>query len=69
MTKDSFYMKEHLGYRSINLILIYIYLVSFEGDKDTIRVVKNLEESVKFLEAGFKYMIDYCDGKVFWKMK
>jgi hypothetical protein len=43
--------------------------VNFEGDEYTVKVASNWDEAVKLLEAGFAYVTDYNNGKLFKKRK
>jgi site-specific recombinase XerC len=68
-TKDLLHVKERLGHRNINNTLIYTHLVTFDSDTYTVRVAKDVESAVTLLEAGFEYVTDYGDRKLFRKRK
>ena len=68
-TKDILYVKELLGHRSILSTLVYTQLVNFGEEEFTCKVAKNLEEVKELVEAGFEYVCDYNDFKVFRKRK
>ena len=68
-TKDILHVKERLRHRNINNTLIYTHLVHFDADTYTVRVAKDVESAVTLLEAGFEYVTDYGDKKLFRKRK
>ena len=69
-TKDILHVKQLLGHRSLQSTLLYTQLVTFEDpDGYTCRVAKNLEEAKELIEAGFQYVTDMEDKKLFRKRK
>ena len=68
-TKDILHVKQLLGHRSINSTMIYTHLISFEGDEFTCRTAKTIEEAKRLIEAGFDYVTDMNDNKLFRKRK
>ena len=60
---------ERLGHRSINTTLIYTQLVNFESDCFHSSTAKTIEEAKKLVEAGFEYICDIQDIKLFRKRK
>jgi len=49
--------------------MIYIHLISFEGDEFTCRTAKTIDEAKGLIEAGFEYVTDMKDCKLFRKRK
>jgi len=69
-TKDILYVKQMLGHRSIQSTLIYTQLVDFENPEEyTCRIAENLEEARELIEAGFQYVTDIENKKLFRKRK
>jgi len=69
-TKDILYVKQLLGHKSIQSTLIYTHLISFdEDDQFTCRVARTLKEAEELIEAGFEYVTDMDDAKLFRKRK
>ena len=68
-TKDILHVMQILGHRSINNTLIYTHLVNFKDDDYTAKVAHSEQEICQLIEAGFEYVCDYEDNKVFRKRK
>jgi len=68
-TKDILHVKQLLGHKSIQNTLIYTHLVSFEDDQFTCRVARTLQEAENLIEAGFDYVTDMDNTKLFRKRK
>ena len=68
-TKDILYLQKILGHKNIQSTLIYTHLVEWEDDNWIVKVAETLEEEVQLLEAGFEYVTDYEDKKLFRKRK
>jgi len=68
-TKDILHVQERLGYRSITSTLIYTHLVNFESDEFHTAISKSLEEDEELLKAGFEYVTEREDVKIFRKRK
>jgi len=49
--------------------MLYTQLISFESDEYSSAVAKNLEEARKLVEAGFEYVTEVEDCKLFRKRK
>ncbi|MCJ7634544.1 hypothetical protein MUP77_19395 [Candidatus Bathyarchaeota archaeon] len=60
---------EILSHRSINNTLIYTHLVNFKDDDYTAKVAHSEQEVCQLIEAGFEFVCDYEDNKVFRKRK
>jgi len=68
-TKDLLHVKALLGHKDLRQTLRYTQLVNFGSEEYHIKVGKTLEECSKLLEAGFEYVTDYEDAKLFRKRK
>jgi len=68
-TRDILHVKEMLGHRSIQSTLIYTQLINFEDDDFNSATAKNVEEAQKLVEAGFEYVCDFDNIKLFRKRK
>ena len=73
-TKDILYVMKTLGHKAIQSTLIYIDLErgifnSPRNDEYTVRVAKTLDETCNLLEAGFEYVTNMDDAKIFRKRK
>jgi len=66
-TKDILHVRERLGHRNINSTLIYTHLVSFESDDFHVRIAKNLKEDKELIEAGFEYVTQRDEIKIYRK--
>jgi integrase/DNA-directed RNA polymerase subunit M/transcription elongation factor TFIIS len=68
-TKDILHVKELLGHRNINNTLIYTQLVNFESDEYHSATAKTVQEAKQLIEAGFEYVCDMENLKLFRKRK
>lgn len=68
-TKDILHVKEMLGHRSLNNTLVYTQLVTFESDDYHSATAKTVEEAKQLVEAGFEYVCDVENCKLFRKRK
>ena len=68
-TKDILYVKELLGHKNIQNTLVYTHLLNFGSDEYVCKVATSLEECTALLEAGFEYITDFEDKKIFRKRK
>jgi hypothetical protein len=55
--------------RSIQNTLLYTQLVNFESDDFHSATAQTVQEAQKFVEAGFEYVCDFTDVKLFRKRK
>ncbi len=62
-------MKEGFGHRNINSTLIYMHLVTFEGDEYHIATAKTIKEDEELLSAGFEYVTEREGIKIYRKRK
>jgi integrase len=68
-TKDILHVMRLLGHKSIQNTLVYTHLVSFESDEWNCKVASSLEEAVQRVEAGFEYITEFEEKKIFRKRK
>jgi len=70
-TKDILYVMKLLGHRDIKNTLIYTQLVNSIGEDEeyTSKVAKTINEARMLVEAGFEYVCDIEDIKLFRKRK
>ncbi|UCE29862.1 MAG: site-specific integrase, partial [Candidatus Bathyarchaeota archaeon] len=68
-TKDILYTQRKMGHRNLKNTLVYTHLVNFKSDEYTVRLAETIHEACKLLEAGFEYVCDMNDIKVFRKRK
>jgi len=68
-TKDILYVKEQLGHKRLESTLIYTHLVDFKDEEYIVRVTKTVKEACQLIEAGFEYVTDIEDTKLFRKRK
>ena len=68
-TKDILHVQERLGHRSITSTLIYTHLVNFEADEYHTATSKSLQEDEELLKAGFEYVTERDEVKIYRKRK
>jgi len=69
-TKDILHVKRLLGHRKLESTMMYIELVTFDNPEEfTCRATENIEEAKELIEAGFEYVTDIEDKKLFRKRK
>jgi integrase/recombinase XerD len=68
-TKDILYVKQLLGHKKLENTLIYTQLVNFQDDEFTCKVAKTVQEAAQLIEAGFDYVTDIDNCKLFRKRK
>jgi len=68
-TKNLRYVQERLGHKSILTTTLYTHLINFEADSYHSSVAKTVDEAKKLIEAGFEYVTDMDDVKLFRKPK
>lgn len=67
-TKDILHVMQVLGHRSINT-LVYTQLVDFKDEEYASRVAHTENEACQLVEAGFDYVCDFNENKIFRKPK
>jgi len=68
-TKDILYVKEQLGHRRLETTLIYTHLIDFKDEEYVVRIAKTVKQACQLIEAGFEYVTDMEDTKLFRKRK
>jgi hypothetical protein len=68
-TKGIVHVMRMLGHKKIENTMIYTQLISFESDQYHARTAKTLKETCDLVEAGFEYVTDLDDCKIFRKPK
>lgn len=72
-TKDALYVMSFLGHKSIKNTMLYIQLEQAifkeASDEFTCRAAKTAEEAKPLIEAGFEYVCDIEEVKLFRKRK
>jgi integrase len=68
-TKDILYVKQVLGHKSIQNTLLYTQLISFRKDGFHSATAKTVQEAQQLVEAGFEYVCEFNDVKLFRKRK
>jgi len=68
-TKDILYVKEQLGHRRLENTLIYTHLIDFKSEEYVVRVAKTVKQACQLIEAGFEYVTEVEDAKLFRKRK
>jgi integrase len=68
-TKSLPYVQERLGHKSLLTTTLYTHLVNFETDNYHSATAQTLDEAKKLVEAGFEYVTDMEDVKLFRKPK
>ena len=68
-TKDILHVMKLLGHKNIKNTLIYTQLINFEADEYVCKAAKTVEEASTLIEAGFEYVCDADDVKLFRKRK
>jgi hypothetical protein len=66
------YVMQQLGHKNIKNTLLYVQLEEalFQGETDYISKVAKTENNVcSLIEAGFEYVTDFQDAKIFRKRK
>ena len=68
-TKDILHIMQLLGHRKIESTLVYTQLITFETDEYHSATAKTIDEAQKLIEAGFEYVCDFNNIKLFRKRK
>jgi integrase len=68
-TKNILHVQERLGHRSITSTMIYTHLINFEGDEYNTATAKSLKEDEDLLKAGFEYVTERDEVKIYRKRK
>jgi integrase/ribosomal protein L37AE/L43A len=68
-TKDILHVMKMLGHRNIQNTLLYTQLISFQNDDFFSATAKTVIDAQKLIEAGFEYVCEFNDVKIFKKRK
>ena len=68
-TKNLLHVQQRLGHKNIRNTTIYIHLIATEGDEYHSATAKTAKEVCKLVDAGFDYVYDVDDLKIFKKRK
>lgn len=68
-TKDILHVMRMLGHKSIKNTLTYTQLVDAGETGYISKVAWTVDEACKFVEAGFEYVCDVENGRIFRKPK
>jgi integrase len=69
-TKDILYVRDQMGHSKVETTMVYTKLVDFPQDEEYLcKVAKTVEEAAELVEAGFEYVTDVDDLKLFRKRK
>jgi integrase len=68
-TKDILHVMKMLGHRNIQNTLLYTQLINFESDEFHSATATTVQDAQKLVEAGFEYVCDFNEVKVFRKRK
>jgi integrase len=68
-TKDILHVMRLLGHKNIKNTLIYTQLVTFQNDDYTCKVATNIKEAAELIEAGYEYVTEMDNQKLFRKRK
>jgi integrase len=66
-TKDILHVMQMLGHKNIQNTLLYTQLISFENDEFHSATAKTVQEAQILVEAGFEYVCDFNEVKLFKK--
>ncbi len=68
-TKDILHVMKLLGHKNIQNTLLYTQLITFKNDEFHSATAKTVEDAQKLVEAGFEYVCDFGEVKLFRKRK
>ena len=68
-TKDILHVMKLLGHKNIQNTLLYTQLITFKNDEFHSATAKTVEDAQKLVEAGFEYVCDFGEMKLFRKRK
>ncbi|MGA3110907.1 MAG: site-specific integrase [Candidatus Bathyarchaeia archaeon] len=68
-TKDILHVMRLLGHKNIKNTLIYTQLVTFEDDDYVCKAATNIKEATQLIEAGYEYITEMDNIKLFRKRK
>jgi hypothetical protein len=68
-TRDILHVMKMLGHRNIQNTLLYTQLISFEYDDYHSATAQTVQDAQKLIEAGFEYVCEFSDVKIFRRRK
>jgi len=68
-TKDVLHVMKMLGHRNIQNTLLYTQLISFENDEFRSATATTVQNAQKLIEAGFEYVCEFNEVKIFRRRK
>ncbi len=68
-TKDIIYTMRFLGHKNIKNTLRYVHVIEFDKEQFVCKIAKTVNEATELIEAGFEYITDFNDAKLFRKPK
>ena len=68
-TKDILHVMKMLGNRNIQNTLLYTQLISFESDDFHSATAATVQDAQKLVEAGFEFVCNFEEIKLFRKRK
>ncbi len=68
-TKDILHVMQLLDHKNIKNTLIYTQLVTFENDDYVCKTANTVKETSDLIEAGFEYVCDMENVRLFRKRK
>jgi hypothetical protein len=68
-TKDLLLVMKVLGHRNIQNTMLYSQLINFESDEFHSATAATVQEAQKLVEAGFEYVCEFGEVKIFRKRK
>jgi len=66
-TKDILLVMQTLGHKNIKNTLVYTHLVDFQNDDYVCKTARTVDEAKALVEAGFEYVTDVAEVKLFRK--
>jgi hypothetical protein len=68
-TKDILHVMQMLGHKNIQNTLLYTQLISFQSDEFYSANAKTVQDAQKLIEAGFEFVCEFNDVKIFKERK
>ena len=68
-TKDILYVKQQMGHKKLETVMLYAQLVDFEDDEFYSATAKTIDEAKALIEQGFEYVTEIDGIKLFRKRK
>jgi integrase len=68
-TRDILFVKQCMGHKEIETTLIYTQLLNLNEDEWTCQTANNIKDATTLIEAGFEYVTEIDETKLFKKRK